>query len=204
MTSVSALEGDHSYVGTLVDLCVIAKRMIPGGVVIIDDIHNTDWPEVLQAWKAYVSDPKACDQFNQKGAAQLLEPVAAIGNKLYVTTLGVSPQAPDHWASMWAKAILDADQDVTARYKLAMRSGSLKLGVQSTDGPVSAMFTPNPAVGAGVKEYKLLSDELVLKGEEKTFGGDGGEPYPGSPGAPDDVLTRLHTGWLERSGNACP
>ena len=174
--------------------------MMPGGVVIIDDIHNTDWPEVLQAWKKYVSDPNACDEFNQKGAAQLLEPIAAIGNKLYATTLGISPQMPDHWASMWAKAILSADQGVTDRYKLAMRTGSLKLGYRSTDGPISAMFTPNPTI----KEYKLLSDELVLKGEKKTFGADGGEPYPGSPGAPDDVLTRLHTGWLERSGNACP
>lgn len=195
-----SIDGDHSFEGTMIDLCVVARRIVPGGVVVIDDIHNIDWPDVLRAWKVYVKDPTACDSYGEAGASQLLEPFAAIGNKLYVTTLGQAPLRPNHWASIWAEAIIDADEAITERYKLRMRSGVLKLGNRATDGPVELMFVPRP----GGSNTKLLSDHLALKGEGKVNSADNGEPLPGHPNVHDQYLTDMHRAWLERADHACP
>jgi len=206
---IFSVDGDHSYDGTMIDICVVVKRLIPGGIIILDDIHNTDWPEVLAAWKQYVKNPAACDDYAESGAAQRLEPFAAVGNKLYATTIGVSPHPRHYWADKWSKAILDADEGITERYQLQKRKGLLKLGPNGQDGPVYEMFVPiekgTPRAGFEAQDRELLSDELVEKGERKSSQGmPNGEPPSGAPPIHDNVLRDMHLLWLERGDNACP
>ena len=73
----------------MIDLCLFGPRLIPGGILMMDDFGNPGWPGVVDAWKAFVSDPHACDEYGEVRAR--LEPFAIVraGIFVYFVHLGV-------------------------------------------------------------------------------------------------------------------
>jgi len=42
------IDGDHTVEGVAADFEMYAPAIVPGGVVVFDDYHNNDWPEVTE------------------------------------------------------------------------------------------------------------------------------------------------------------
>lgn len=183
-----SIDGDHSHEGTLIDLCVLAARILPGGIIIMDDFGNPDWPGVVTAWHAFVKSPTACDEYGATGVAQSVQVFAIIGNKIFLTT-------NQTWADTYTAAIMSSNAEFVSRYELKHQSKDLA----KTIGAVADMFMPSHP------KKQVLTDALALRGERKASP-EGGEPpsYETHGAHFDPVLQQIHMTWLRQADNACP
>lgn len=74
---IFSVDGSHTCEHTLNDLKIAEESICEGGLVIVDDFFNLDWPEVAEALVRYLSGPS-------KG--RKLEAVGYGDNKFYLTT----------------------------------------------------------------------------------------------------------------------
>ena len=54
---IFSVDGSHTAEATRVDLANAAACMVPGGVIILDDVFNPDWPGVAEGLHAYMAEP---------------------------------------------------------------------------------------------------------------------------------------------------
>ena len=69
---IFSIDGSHTPIHTASDLHLAASVLTPGGVVIVDDIFNPDWPGVLAGVNAFFDAGRCGD----------LVPIVATDNKL--------------------------------------------------------------------------------------------------------------------------
>lgn len=50
-----SIDGDHSYLGTLLDLDIALNRISDTGLIVVDDVFNQEWPSVSQALHDFLS-----------------------------------------------------------------------------------------------------------------------------------------------------
>ena len=74
------IDGGHSADQTFVDLALAHSRLLPGGIVVMDDYHNREWPTVTEGADRYLE--------TQTGLSVLadLNRHGAQGRKLYLMT----------------------------------------------------------------------------------------------------------------------
>ena len=53
-----SVDGYHAYEHTYSDLSFCAKRLVPGGVIVLDDVFHIRWPEVSDALYDFLNDNK--------------------------------------------------------------------------------------------------------------------------------------------------
>ena len=184
-----SIDGDHSFEATRRDLCIAAGHMVPGAILVLDDICNRDWPEVLPAWRAFVV-PGGCQGYVGSTVATdtsgTLEPFASIGCKLWVTTAGTGH------AARYEQAILDSDPEFVRRYGLQRRD-RVTHARKELHGPARAMFPPSS------RQKRLLT--------QKTSNEMGIPPghHPSMHGGieadliDDATIRQIHAQWLHRN-----
>ncbi|MCP4196618.1 MAG: class I SAM-dependent methyltransferase [Proteobacteria bacterium] len=72
------IDGGHSQDAAMNDLLLCRKHVLPGGVMVVDDYHNPDWPGVTQAVDAFLAanaDFTILADLNRHGA---------VGRKIYL------------------------------------------------------------------------------------------------------------------------
>jgi len=73
------IDGGHSYAATLGDLRLAAAHLVDGGIVVVDDYHHTELPDVAVAVAAFFREAPefaVVADLNRHGA---------VGRKLYLT-----------------------------------------------------------------------------------------------------------------------
>jgi len=69
-----SVDGCHTVEHTINDLRLAQDTICPGGVIILDDYENEEWPGVAQGFNEFINDSKK------------VKPFALFYNKLYLTT----------------------------------------------------------------------------------------------------------------------
>ena len=75
-----SIDGCHTITHTENDLRLASEAIVPGGVIMLDDFENKEWPGVRQG----------ADQFLYKN--KKLQPFAVAYNKLYLTNIDYAPK----------------------------------------------------------------------------------------------------------------
>jgi cephalosporin hydroxylase len=78
------IDGDHTYAGALADLRLCAPSLLPGGVLVVDDYHHKDFPEVTPAVDAFLRESprlRVMADVNRHGA---------VGRKIYLVNAAAS------------------------------------------------------------------------------------------------------------------
>jgi len=88
------VDGGHYVEAALHDLNSAACVLVPGGVVLVDDLHNMGWPGVQEGFHRYMQE---------EPQARRLEPFLYTG-RLFLTTLG--------YAEAFRRAILRVHADL--------------------------------------------------------------------------------------------
>merc|ERR1719353_1524350 len=71
------VDGGHFTEATLHDLNVAACSLVPGGVVLVDDLHNLNWPGVQEGLHRYLlaqNQPRRLEPFLYTGRLFLTDP----------------------------------------------------------------------------------------------------------------------------------
>jgi hypothetical protein len=71
-----SIDGGHTPVHTSHDLGLAETTLAPGGIVMLDDVFNREWPGVFEGWARYML----------LNCATTLAPVVIGGNKVFLTT----------------------------------------------------------------------------------------------------------------------
>lgn len=82
-----SIDGCHEYAAALSDLWLAQRLILPGGLVIMDDWGNTQWPGVSKALIAYEAQ-----------GGRLVRSSAGITNKMVLAT-------DDEWAMIYGRVI---------------------------------------------------------------------------------------------------
>jgi hypothetical protein len=52
---IAHIDGDHTEMGAMNDLCCAQASMDPFGIILLDDVFNPDWPEVSAAFHQFLA-----------------------------------------------------------------------------------------------------------------------------------------------------
>jgi len=61
------LDGGHTWKNTIVQVALSLACLRPGGLLVVDDLHNRAWPEVQEVWETVVSRTAAPWQVRERG-----------------------------------------------------------------------------------------------------------------------------------------